>query len=122
MLERHGIRDPTAFVGAVMARLPRRGVYLRPDQWEDLEGFLLLELCKLAVTFDPERNSSLSRHLGTNLPRRVADWYRLQPGFGDARYVNSARRAELVELTEIIDPGGLDLGFEEAELRVLLAA
>ena len=100
----------------------RRGVYLTEDQRQDLESFLLLELCKLAVTFDPERNSSLSRHLGTNLPRRIADWYRQQPGMGDSRYVNSGRRAELVELTEIVDPGDVDPGYDEAELRVLLAA
>jgi len=122
MLERHGIRDPCAFVGAIMARYLRRGARLSQDQWEDLEGFLCLELCKLAVKYDPARCSSLSRYLGDNLPRRIADWFRLQPGFGDARYVNSGRRAELVELTEIIDPGGLDPAYEDAELRVTLAA
>ncbi len=120
MLERHGIRDPCALVGSVMARLPRRGVYLRPDQWDDLQGFLCLELCKLAVRYDPARCSSLSRYLGDNLPRRVADWYRSQ--FGDSRYAESGRRAELVELTELVEPGGLDPGYDEAELRVLLAA
>jgi hypothetical protein len=67
--------------------LGRRGAYLRTDQREELEAYLLGQIWILYVKFDPSKAStsvSLSTYLVRRLTWATTDWYR--DFFGDSRY------------------------------------
>jgi hypothetical protein len=67
--------------------LGRRGAYLRTDQREELEAYLLGQVWILYVKFDPSKAStplSLSTYLVRRLTWATTDWFR--QFFGDSRY------------------------------------
>lgn len=84
-LERHGVDVEKLAHRAVSAYLTARRAHLQPADRDDLVTYVVAELWRISVKFDPDRSAvSFSTHAYRLAGARCVDWYRLR--FGRTRW------------------------------------
>src|SRR5262245_11295644 len=95
----HDVADAQALVGAVITR---SGLSLSADEHEDLAEYLLVELWKLSLRYEPGAGRFSSYATGI-LKRRVVDWKRSRYGrtrWQFAGYTYERPRPQVVSLDD----------------------
>jgi hypothetical protein len=118
-----GVLEEHGFTGERLLRLARRiandwlrrsGGFLDDERMDDLVGFLVLQGCRAATRYDPERvqrsygsggGDPFASYLADIMQVRVTDWYRSKrEGNGDRRYGHDKRLVLDGEMT-YAEPG-----------------
>jgi hypothetical protein len=116
----HDVENVEAFCSRLLsAALDSNGGYLRPDQREEAQQYLVVTAYELGRGFRPG-TVTFERYASFLLKRRLVDWYRQTLGDSRAR-----RRPRSVPLdtfaTEDVLPVALTVGSHEDEVLMRVA-